>query len=143
MSNWANRTKENLQTVAIETAPEEVLVNVGGGFEPITMFYRYKEPVNPTKSPYTVLVPGQVIQGEYVGSYISDQKYKKPTHKVRTEAGIVGLPSAGSIDKALAKVAEGAIVRITYNGKTPMKGGQYAGTPAHGFTVAASKLKQA
>jgi hypothetical protein len=140
-SNWANRTKENLQ--AITTTNNELKpVSSGGTLEPIVAYYRFNAPRDATKaSPLSrTIASGQEFLGVYEGSYI-DKKYGKPVHKVRTQAGLIALPSAAALDKDIAKVAEGADIQITYTGKAVVQKGPNAGKGFHSFTVMASRLK--
>ena len=150
---FAEQGLEEVQAIA--TTPEEYIntssptgygeedepMTQVGGLEPVAFFYRTSAPKKPTKSPYKVLEVGQTILGRYERSFISG-KFKNPTYLVRNEEGqLIGLPGAGSLHKAMAKLAEGSKVKITYNGMQPIKGGEWEGTEAHLFTVFGSKLK--
>src|ERR1700722_12189544 len=128
---------ENTLT-AVPSDGEDELVQVGG-LEPVEFFYRTSAPKKPQKSPFKVIEKGEVITGTYERSFISG-KLQKQTYLVRTANGkLIGLPSAGSLDKAMAKLAEGSKVKITYDGMRPITGGQWEGTDAHIFTVFGNK----
>lgn len=112
-----------------------------GGLEPVKYFYRTSAPKKPTKSPFKVIEKGETITGTYERSFNSG-KFKNATYLVRLENGdLVGLPGAGSLTKAMGKLAEGSKVKITYNGMQAIKGGEWEGTDAHIFTVLGNKLR--
>lgn len=114
-----------------------------GGLEPVAYFYRTSAPKKPTKSPFKVIEKGEVITGTYERSFTSG-KFKNPTYIVRLADGsLIGLPSSGSLQKAMSKLAEGSKVKITYEGMKPIKGGEWEGTDAHVFIVFGNKLKAA
>ena len=131
-----SNTKEALNSVeliTVGTGNEN-----GGNFEEIIAYYQFKP--SKTGSPKTrVLAQNDTIDGTYEGSFVAG-KYKKMTHKVRTAEGLVALPSAGRLDKLMARVAQGATVKVTYRGKTTIETGEFAGSEAHNFLVRASKL---
>lgn len=120
---------------------EEELVQVGG-LEPVEFFYRFNAPKKTPKNPYKVLTTGETIEGTFVRTFVSG-KFKNGTHLIRLkETGkLVGFPGSGSIDKAMSKVAEGARIKIRYDGMSEIKQGQWKGSNAHNATVLASKLK--
>lgn len=146
--------EEGLEGVQAEASAAEALLPIDtgggndegelqqiGGLEPVTFYYRTSAPKKPTKSSYRVISKGDTINGQYIKSFISG-KYKNTTYLVRQESGeLVGLPNAGSLNKAMAKLAEGSKVKITYNGMEAIKGGEWAGSDAHSFTVFGNKLK--
>lgn len=136
MSNWANRTKEQLKEVA-----DDELQPVGGeGFDPISTFYRFTAPKKPGATPAKVLTEGDTFEGSYEGSF-SSGTFEQTTHKVRTEdSGLIGLPGSGQLNKLMAKVVKGARVKIVYRGQEAIKNGKWAGKKAHTFTVRASQL---
>lgn len=133
-TNWANKTKEELTEIS-----DADLKPVGNGnLEPISKYYSF----NPKEGSVSLkLEKNQIIYGTYEGSFTS-KTYNTMTHKVRTEDGLlVGVPGSGQLNGLLAKVAEGARVKITYRGKETIKGGAFAGKQAHAFLVAASQMK--
>jgi hypothetical protein len=137
-TSWANRGKAAI--AATPTAPLKTLKSVSGGGERIIAFYRFTEPKKPNELS-RILTPGQVVEGVYAGSF-QDPKYKKYTHKVKTSEGLVGLPGAAQLDKAMAKVKVGADVRVEYNGMNELTKGPFAGKAAHTFSVAASETNE-
>lgn len=135
VTNWASRQKAALQELSNATP----LKRASGGGETITSFYRFTVP---TKEGSKQLVPGQEINGVYQGSP-KDKTYGKYFHKVKTiTEGLIALPSAGQLDKAILSVAEGATVKVIYNGKTKITTGKFAGKDAHSFEVFASAFKE-
>lgn len=144
--------EQGLEEVANDTAAAEAVVNASintddgefqqvGGNEPVAFFYRTSAPKKPTKSPYKVIEKGETIIGTYERSFVGG-KFGNTTYIVRIANGtLIGLPGAGSLNKAMAKLAEGSKVKVTYDGMKPIKGGQWEGTDAHVFTVFGSKLK--
>jgi len=157
MGNKTNTNKSfaeaGLEEVNNEAITAEAAINVSdasngddefvqvGGLEPVAYFYRTSAPKKPTKSPFKVIEKGQTIIGTYERSFVSG-KFKNNTYLVRLEDGtLVGLPGAGSLTKAMGKLAEGSKVKITYDGMQTIKGGEWEGQDAHSFTVFGSKLK--
>lgn len=140
-ANWANRTKEALKDVTpvTATAGEDGLVAVGNSFAPITAYYSFNAPKKEGKTKVVVLEEGAEFNGKYDGSF-KDKTYGKYTHKIDTNAGLIGLPGCGQLDKLMEKVAPGATVKIVYRGKQEIQSGKYAGSSAHAFAVRASKL---
>jgi hypothetical protein len=127
--------------VSTENTPSDDTFHVVSGVEPVEFFYRTSAPKKPTKSPFKILEKGQVIEGVYEKSFTAG-KFNNPTFLIRLANGnLIGLPSAGSLTKAMNRVAEGAKVKITYEGMATIKGGQWAGSDAHNYSVLASKLK--
>lgn len=135
MSNWSNRTKEDLKEVA-----DGELQSVGGeGFDPISTFYRFVAPKKAGATPTKVLAKNDTFEGSYEGSF-KGGTYEQVTYKIRTDEGLIGLPGCGQLDKLMSKVATGARVKIVYRGQEAIKAGKWAGRPAHTFAVRASKL---
>jgi hypothetical protein len=131
--NWASRQKDALKAVEVKTELKEV--STGGGN--IT-FYNF----NPSDRPNTkVLTKGDTIEGKYLGSPIG-KTYGNPYHKIETTEGVIALPSAGQLNKMIANVAEGADIKIVYNGKEKMGSGKFAGKEAHTFKLFASAFKE-
>lgn len=119
-----------------------VTVNSGGkDFEPIVAYYQYT-PSKTGSNLARVMEVNQTIKGIYDGSFVAG-KFERTTHKIKTEEGIVALPSAGQLDKLLANVPAGATVAVTYRGKKEMESGKYAGRSAHNFLVRASRVTTA
>lgn len=119
---------------------EEDLVQVGG-LEPIAFFYRTTAPKKTPKQPFKILEKGQVIAGTYERHFVTG-KFKNPTYVIRlTDGTLVGLPGAGGLNRAMKKLAEGSKVKITYEGMSTIKGGEWEGNDAHNFTVFGNKLK--
>jgi hypothetical protein len=136
----ANAPTETPTTYNNTSGESDEFVQVGG-LEPVAFFYRTNAPKKPTKSPFKVIEKGQTIIGTYERSFISG-KFGNPTFLVRlSDKTLVGLPGAGSLTKAMSKLAEGSKVKIVYNGMQPIKSGQWEGSDAHLFTVFGSKLK--
>lgn len=152
-NNTRSYAEEGLEEVSNENAAAEAaLVSTDtsidgefvqvGGLEPVKYFYRTSAPKKPTKSPFKIIEKGQTITGKYERSFISG-KFKNATYLVRLDNGdLIGLPGAGSLSKAMAKLAEGSKVKVTYQGMEAIKSGEWEGTDAHVFTVFGSKLKQ-
>lgn len=119
---------------------EEEMQQVGG-LEPVSFFYRTKAPKNTSKHPFKILEKGESIRGRYERQFTTG-KYKNPTYVIRLEDGkLVGLPGTGSLNRAMGKLAEGSKVIINYDGMSTIKGGEWAGSDAHNFTVFGNKLK--
>jgi hypothetical protein len=114
-----------------------------GGLEPVAYFYRFTAPKKTPKNPFKILEPGQTIVGVYERFFTSG-KFENNTYLIRLPSGeLVGIPGAGSLAKAMNKLAFGSKVKITYRGMSEIKGGEWAGTNAHNFTVLGNKLKAA
>lgn len=81
------------------------------------------------------------IQGFYKGTRLSTGKYPGATeHLIESLDGsgkVMVLKQAGNLGARLKdkNVQVGDAVQITYKGKQPAKGGKYAGTAMHRFTV--------
>ena len=153
-NNTKSFAEEGLEAVLEETPQAEAAVETlqpaegedelkqVGGLEPVAYFLRTSAPKKLQKSPFKILQTGETILGTYERSFIAG-KSQKPSYVVRIASGeLIGLPSAGSLDKAMAKLAEGSKVKITYDGMRAIQSGQWKGTDAHVFTVFGSKLKQ-
>ncbi len=134
-TSWANRTKEALAEVAV---PKAGLRAVGTNFEEITTYYSFSVPKKEGKGKH--YPAGTEILGTYQGSF-TDKTYGKVTHKVKTDAGLVGLPGCAQLNKLLEQVADGATVQVIYRGKNEIQSGKYAGKHAHSFIVNADKFK--
>jgi len=154
-TNKKSYAEEGLEEVINESTAAEAALNATAtndddndgnfvqvsGLEPVAYFYRTSAPKKPTKSAYKILEKGQTIQGTYERSFISG-KFKNATYLIRLADGtLVGLPSAGSLTKAMARLAEGSKVKITYDGMQTIKGGEWEGQDAHVFTVFGNKPK--
>lgn len=126
----------------VEDTADGELVEVGG-YEPVEFFYRFSAPKKAGGAPYKILEKGQTITGKYDRSFTTDGKFgKKSTYLIRIDTGkLVGLPGVGSLAKKMESLAEGSLVKITYNGMEAIKGGQWAGEEAHTFTVLGNKFK--
>lgn len=127
-----------------DTGSEDEFVQVGGN-EPISFFFRFTAPKKPTKSEFKILEKGTTLEGVYERSFTGG-KFNNTTYIVRLSSGehtgkLVGLPSAGQLSKAMAKVAEGSDVRITYTGVSEIKNGKWAGSDSHTFVTLARKRK--
>ncbi len=87
---------------------------------------------------------GDILIGKYVGSKVD--RYKKMNWHLEVyeaqfvndedlaeeiKGKIIGLNSAGKLNKAMEQVEEGEIVQITFNGSMEMKGGDFAGKDAY------------
>jgi hypothetical protein len=107
----------------------------GANFEETVAYYGYTAPKNGNPKVKT-LQKGDSFYGEYTYSF-KDNTYEKTTYKIRTEDGLIGINGCAALDKLMQRVTIGQLVRITYNGKTPIKSGKYAGKLAHSFFVAA------
>ena len=152
-TNAKTYAEQGLEDVNNETAAAEANIAISsedssdeffqvGGLEPVKYYYRTSAPKKPTKSPFKILEKGQTITGTYTRSFTSG-KFKNATYLVRLDNGdLIGLPGAGSLTKAMSKLAEGSKVKITYQGTQEIKGGEWKGQDAHVFTVFGSKLKQ-
>lgn len=135
-NKWAKQT-----SAALQTAPTRELKTVGGGGEPIKVFYQLNEP-KPGKElgpEGRVLRKDDVILGIYEGSFIT-KKFSTTYYKIRTAEGLVAVPGPTQLRNAMAKVALNAEVQITYRGKNIVDKGNFAGKEAHSFLVAASDL---
>lgn len=153
-TNTKSYAEQGLEEITNETATAEAAIKTTtdtsdgeyfqvGGLEPVKFYYRTSAPKKPTNSPFKILEKGQTITGTYDRSFTAG-KFKNATYLVRLENGdLVGLPGAGSLTKAMGKLAEGSKVKITYQGTQEIKGGEWKGQDAHVFTVFGSKLKQA
>lgn len=131
---WAQRTKE------ATNALKPVSVN-GNDLEPITTYYQLTAPRTGAPDTAARLEEGQTINGVYEGNFTT-KKFGTKMYKVRTDSGkLVAITGSAQLNMLMAKVADGAEVSITYNGKEVIKKGRYEGKEAHGFSVAASELK--
>lgn len=111
------------------------------GLEPIAFYYRTSAPKKPTKAPFKILEKGSTIEGVYEKAFVSG-KFKNPTYIIRNTEGVrVGISGAGSLRRAMDKLAEGSKVKITYGGMSTIKNGEWAGSDAHNFLVFGSKFK--
>lgn len=134
-NKWANRTKEALAAVptsAVTTVNDGFEPVGANNFEPIVAYYQFTTPKSDKGRQINV---GDEFIGVYDGSF-KGKTYGNLTHKLRTTEGIIGLPSAGQLDKLLGQVAPGTTVKVTYKGKQQIKEGKFAGKTAHGFSVA-------
>lgn len=140
IQQYSEEAEANIPAEASSGEDDGELVQVGGS-EPVAFFYRTSAPKKTTKSPFKVITKGETILGRYERSFTGG-KFNNTTYIVRTEDGkLVGLPGAGSLNKAMAKLAEGSKVKVTYEGMQTIKNGQWEGSDAHVFTVFGSKLK--
>lgn len=76
---------------------------------------------------------------------MKEDNYEKPNWLIEVEEAVfadedeaekligkqIGLNSNGQLDKAMEKVEEGQYVQVTYNGKSEIEKGKYAGKEAH------------
>src|ERR1700678_1680162 len=92
-----------------------------GGLEPVAFYYRTSAPKKPGKSAFKIIEKGQTITGTYERAFTSG-KYNNPTYLIRLETGeLAGLGGAGSLTKAMERLAEGSKVKITYEGMREIK----------------------
>src|SRR5271165_4471588 len=133
---WAQRTKE-----ATEASPTSNLKQVGN-FEPFVQVFSTSAPTDKSLANTVQIKPGDELLGIYEG-FATVGAQKTPLYRIRTDKGLVGIFGSGQLNKKMAQVAEGAEVSISYTGKQAMTTGQYAGTKAHQYNVAASVLKTA
>lgn len=134
-TKWANRTKDALAAVPTSAVvvKNDGFEDVGtNNFEPIVAYYQFTVPKSDRGRQINV---GDEFIGSYDGSF-KGKTYGNLTHKLKTAEGIIGLPSAGQLDKLLGQVAPGTLVKVTYKGKQLIKDGKFAGKQAHGFSVA-------
>lgn len=156
-------TMQNLTDTAadVDSDDDGEMVQLGG-LEPIVLFFHTKAPKNTPKVPFKILEKGSTITGTYERSFIAG-KYKNPTYVIRMSkdaapvAGVevagklVGIGGTGNHDPRkgrltglngqIAKLQEGSKIKITYEGMSTMKGGEWAGNDAHNFTAFGNKLK--
>jgi hypothetical protein len=79
---------------------------------------------------------GVITEGIYEGTVPNNFDETKSDYKVRLEDGTLAvLNHSGSLANQLNRVGTGTYVRISYNGKQPMKSGKMAGKLAHAFIV--------
>lgn len=117
-----------------------------GGLEPVSFYYRFAPPKKPSKYPFQILSKGDTIKGTYVKAFSNGTKDAKGndklTHLIRnTDGKLVGLPSAGGLDRDLAVVLPGRI-KVEYHGMAEIKKGQWKGKDSHQFAVFAENKKQ-
>lgn len=137
MSDWANRTKQALAAV-----PASELKPVGGGtLEEISTFVQFTTPKAGAPKARQ-LNKNESVQGKYEGSFVT-KKFNTTYYKIREGGALVAVQGTGQLNKLMAKVAEGAEVKITYRGKETIEKGPMAGKAAHAFYVAASEQKAA
>ena len=143
--------EEGLEAVTEETATAEAnvatndsdeLVEVGG-LEPVAYFLRFNPPKGKVKSPFKIIAKGDIIEGTYERSFVTKGKYgEKTTYLVRIANGtLIGLPTAGKLDKGMQKLAEGSRLKIHYDGMAEIKNGQWAGSDSHVFRVFGNKRR--
>jgi hypothetical protein len=138
----ATEVEAEMAEVEASSSDDEGFQQVGG-LEPVAFFYRFTAPKKTPKNPFKILEVGQTIQGVYERFFTSG-KFENNTYLIRIPSGeLIGLPGAGSLQKAMDKLEFGSKVKITYNGMSEIKGGEWAGTNAHNFTVLGNKLKAA
>lgn len=148
MSSWANQTKAVLTAVDPDELKPVGGGSGGGGF---STFYQFRPLGEKAGDKAKQLTPGTVIKGVFLRR---NEKQRQITLKtgqkkmitevnfiVETPEGVVSIPSSGQLNVNMAKVADGAKVSITYNGMETIQKGKQAGSDAHAFFVAASKLK--
>jgi hypothetical protein len=153
VKSFAEEGLEEIQKEVSEAPQELVAVDynaaeeVGemrqvGGLEPVAFFYRTSAPKKATNTPFEILEKGTTITGIYERSFVSG-KFSNPTYLLRLENGrLAGLAGSGSLNHAMGRLLEGSKVKITYNGMSPAKSGQWAGSDCHNFTVLGNKLKK-
>jgi hypothetical protein len=137
-TNWANRQKEALAAVtpAAPAGMKRITGSGGEGNGSVDIFYRFTPS---TTGNGVVLEKGNTVEGTYLGSPVT-KMYNKPFHKIRTANNeTVALPSAGQLDKAMAKLTVGTNVKVIYNGRTKITTGRFAGKEAHLFEVYAAE----
>lgn len=90
---------------------------------------------------------GDYLIGTFKGT--KTDNYDKPNYLVQVEEAefankkeskkligqVIGLNSAGSLDKAMENVVEGDMVQVLYNGMGQIEKGKYAGKEAHAIEV--------
>ncbi len=77
---------------------------------------------------------GDEITGVYKRTTISE-KYGTPAYIIETEENDVLLNGSGNLNKQMANVQAGELVKIVYRGQAEMKEGKFKGTKSHLFTV--------
>ena len=113
-----------------------------GGFdrEPINYYYNYGEVSKPNQRQ---MKQGTTIIGTYQGRYAITNKFTGKedfVYKIRTEEdGLVGINGSAALNRLLPKVAFGATVQVTYNGKEAFTTKTGSRASAHSFSVAADK----
>lgn len=131
---WANATKS-----AVASSPTSQLKRVGTGLEPISIFYQYNPPKEGAPETAKQLAKDSEIMGKYEGTLVT-KKFSTTYYKVRTQSGLVAIPSTGQLKSLMSKVADGSEVQIIYRGTEKLERGQYAGKAVHTFIVNASDL---
>lgn len=130
---------------ATEGVDDEQMTEVG--FEPIKIWFRFKEGEKPQPSD-RILTEGMVLLGVYEGSF-KGGKFERMTHKIRLTApgtaddkALAGLPSSGQLDKLFEQSETGAKVKVIYRGQSPIKKGKFKDSLAHNFSLATSRPKK-
>lgn len=95
-------------------------------------------------SEVTYLKPEEVgdnpVIGTYLESFQQETKFGiKTNYKIDTDNGLVVVNGAGNLGFLMKQIEPGSRIKIEYNGKTPMKKGNYKGTPAHDFSVSVAR----
>jgi hypothetical protein len=116
MSNWANRSKQEINQVELKP------VGGGqGGGERVDQFVIFGAPKTEMQKQYKA---GEEIRGVYLGSFSQERTVKGKkmifhTHKVKTAEGkIFGLDGSGLLNYQVKNyLTAGDEVSITYNGK--------------------------
>ncbi len=135
MSNWANKGKQDAQSIPVSNG---LTVTSGRGGEDIVAFYNYNPPTEENPGGRQ-LKKGMRIVGTYAGS-LKTKTYGTVYHKIRTEEGLVAVNGAAKLSKSLEPAKEGARVEITYLGKEAYKDKAGQAKSAHDFLVAVEIL---
>lgn len=82
---------------------------------------------------------GQTVSGKYIGT--RRDSYGNLCHRLELEDGTEGVVNGtGQLNKLMERVARGASVDITYNGKVTIEKGPQKGKKAHAFDVEADQI---
>lgn len=81
-------------------------------------------------------ITGVVAQGIYAGTTPNTFEPTRNDYKLtEDDGGTVILNANGSLNKQMAKVAEGSYVRISYSGMQKIESGKLKGKSVHNFIV--------
>lgn len=90
-----------------------------------------------SKGYYFELKAGDAVEGVIAGTEVN--KFGKLEYRITSfkDGKTIVLANAGNLQRRIEDkgLTVGDAIRIEYNGKKPMKSGQYKGTLAHNFTV--------
>jgi hypothetical protein len=98
-----------------------------------------KAEVSGEQKPLKILKAKEMSEGdEVVGTYkrtIISEKYGTPAYIIETEENDVLLNGSGNLNKQMANVQPGELIKVAYRGTAEMKEGKFKGTKSHLFTV--------